>query len=108
MNTGRIGGQSKKRPPPPARHQWVRQWMIAKGPALRQLVANTFDAITRFEAANSVRLRRRRPEDLESHANLVHVVVANLAHAVLAPPPTGRLAIRAGNAAKGAGRYDNP
>jgi hypothetical protein len=40
---------------------------------------------------------------------LVEVLTANLAHAVLFPPPvTGRLAIRAGNAAKGAGRRDNP
>jgi hypothetical protein len=39
----------------------------------------------------------------------VHALVVDLAHAVLSPPPhTGRLAIQAGNPAKGAGRYDNP
>jgi hypothetical protein len=38
----------------------------------------------------------------------VHGLVANLAHATLAPSVTGRLAIQGGNRAKGAGRYGNP
>ena len=43
-----------------------------------------------------------------SREALVHAIVVNLAHSSLSPPPTGRLAILAGNPAKGAGRYDNP
>ena len=104
-----ITKRSNPKQPPPQRHQWVRQWMTAKGAPLRQLADETFGAISRFEEANSLRLRARRPEDLQSHEDLVHTLVVNLAHASLSPPPlTGRLAIRGGNPAKGAGRYDNP
>jgi len=42
------------------------------------------------------------------HLTRVEVVVANLAHAVLLPPETGRLAVRLGNRRSGMSRYDNP
>jgi hypothetical protein len=94
--------------PEPARHRWVAQWMVAKGDALRRLVADTQADIDRFEAAHHPRLRGRKAADRMSHEALTHVLVVNLAHAALVPSLTGRLAIRAGNPAKGAGRHGNP
>jgi len=83
--------------------------MIAKGDALCRLVEATLADFDRFEQAHHLRVRARRPADRESREGLVHALVVNLAHASLSPPPrTGRLAVRAGNAAKGVGRYDNP
>ena len=38
----------------------------------------------------------------------MRALVVNLSHASLSPPPSGRLAIRAGNAAKAKTRYDHP
>jgi len=38
----------------------------------------------------------------------VRALVVNLAHASLSPPPSGRLAIRAGNAPRAKTRYDHP
>jgi hypothetical protein len=104
------GKAAKKAPrPDPARHRWVRQWMTAKGDALNRLVATTLADVDQFEQAHHPRVRARRPADRESREGLVHTLVVNLAHASLSPPPrTGRLAVRAGNAAKGVGRYDNP
>jgi hypothetical protein len=103
------GLRRRKAPrPAPARHRWVDQWLIAKGPALRQLTAETLAAVDRHEGLHHPRARARRPADRASHQMLVEVLTANLAHAVLDPPPGGRLAIRAGNPAKGAGRRDNP
>jgi hypothetical protein len=83
--------------------------MIAKGEVLCRLVGVTLADVDRFEQAHHLRVRARRPADRESREDLVHALVVNLAHASLSPPPrTGRLAVRAGNAAKGVGRYDNP
>jgi hypothetical protein len=92
----------------PTRHQWVLQWITARGVPLRQFVDETLAKIECFEETHYPRLRKRRPADQRSREDLVHVLVANLAHATVFPPPTGRLAIRGGNPAKGAGRYDNP
>jgi hypothetical protein len=83
--------------------------MVAKGKPLLSLVDETLADVARFEDTHHPRLRKRRPADLRSRKDLLRVIIANLAHASLSPPPpTGRLAIRAGNAAKGAGRHDNP
>src|SRR5580658_1006869 len=66
----------------------------------------TLEAADHFEQAHHPRLRARRPADRERHAALVPALVVNLAYASLSAPPfTGRLAIQAGNPAKGAGRY---
>jgi hypothetical protein len=98
-----------KRRPPPRRHQWVRQWMVTKGKPLQDLVDEILGDVARFEETHHPRLRKRRAADLRSHEDLLRVLIANLAHASLSPPPpTGRLAIRAGNAARGPGRHDNP
>jgi hypothetical protein len=83
--------------------------LIAKGDALRSLVDATLADVDQFEQAHHPRLRARKPADRESRNALVRVLVANLAHASLSPPPhTGRLAIQAGHARHGARRYDNP
>lgn len=101
--------KKKAAQPPPARHRWVRQWMIAKGDNLRRLVATTLEAVDQFEQAHYPRLRARRPADCESQKALMRVLVLNLPHAALPPPPrTGRLAIQVGNPRLGTGRYDNP
>jgi hypothetical protein len=82
--------------------------MVAKGEPLRRLIEETLAAINEFEAAQHSRLRKRRPVDEKNRRDLAQALVVNLAHTVLLPPhPTGRLAIRAGNLAKGAGRYNN-
>lgn len=92
----------------PQRHRWVREWLTAKGRPLLRLTDELQVTIIRYEQERGERVRRRRPADLQRHEQLVQVLVVNLAYVTLLPPPTGRLAIRAGNAARGAGRYDNP
>jgi hypothetical protein len=83
--------------------------MVARGKPLLSLVDKTLADVERFEETSHLRLRKRRAADQRSREDLLHALIANLAHASLSPPPpTGRLAIRAGNAAKGAGRHDNP
>jgi hypothetical protein len=82
--------------------------LTAHGDAARQLVAETLAAADDFEAKHFPRTRARRSADRQSHEALVRVLVVNLAHASLSPPPSGRLAIRAGNAPKAKTRYDHP
>ena len=83
--------------------------MVARGKSLLSLIDETLANVERFEETYHPRLRKRRAADRRSREDLLHALIANLAHASLSPrPPTGRLAIRAGNAAKGAGRHDNP
>jgi hypothetical protein len=97
-----------KRPPLPARHRWVRPWLSSNGDAVRHLVAETLAAADKFEAQHFPRTRARRPADRKNRQALVRTLVVNLAHASLSPPPSGRLAIRAGNAPKAKTRYDHP
>jgi len=82
--------------------------MVAKGEQLHQLVAETLEAVDSFEQEHHPRIRARHTDARESHEALVHALVVNLAHSALAPSPTGRFAIQAGNPKKGAGRYNNP
>ena len=42
------------------------------------------------------------------HRKRVEALVCNLAHAVLVPPPTGRIAVQLGHRRKGHSRYDSP
>lgn len=92
----------------PARHRCFDQWRGASGPALRQLVQETVTAVAQHEADTAARKRARREADLQRHLEAVEAVVANLAHTVLMPPETGRLAVFLQHGAKGCGRYDNP
>jgi len=100
--------KAKSPRPPPARHKWVRPWLTAHGHAIQQLVAETLAAADQFEAKHFPRTRARRAADRQSREALVRALVVNLAHASLSPPPSGRLAIRAGNAPKAKTRYDHP
>lgn len=92
---------------PPERHVWFDDWMGIHGAALRKLCDGILNDIEAVEVAGGHRQRRRRPTDQAHHETAVEVVVANLAHAVVVPPPSGRLAILTGNGRWGASRYDN-
>jgi hypothetical protein len=90
------------------RHRWFDDWRSADGPALRKLVAEITTAIDQREKSAGSRTRKRREIDQRHHLSAVEVTVANLAHAALVPPETGRLAILTGNGRSGRTRYDNP
>lgn len=93
---------------PPARHRWFDDWRGAQGSALAGLVTEIRSAVVEAEQQAGARQRKRRPVDDQNHTLAVEVVVSNLAHAVLMPPETGRLAIQTRNADRGRSRYDNP
>ncbi|WP_421697551.1 hypothetical protein [Ancylobacter sp.] len=92
---------------PPERHRWFDDWRGAKGPALRKLVADITAEVEALERATGARKRSRKAVDQRHFEVAVEVVVSNLAHEVLVPSETGRLAILTGNGPKGATRYDN-
>ncbi|MDQ0510633.1 hypothetical protein [Ancylobacter amanitiformis] len=71
------------------------------------LVADIRAMVDAHEAASGARKRARKPVDQRHFETAVEVVVANLAHAVLVPPETGRIAVLTGNGARGATRYAN-
>lgn len=92
---------------PPERHRWFDDWRGAKGPALRKLVVDITAEVEALERATGARKRSRKAVDQRHFEVAVEVVVSNLAHEVLVPSETGRLAILTGNGPKGATRYDN-
>lgn len=83
------------------------QWLVAKGEPLRGLVADLTAFLERYEADNFPRVRRRKSPDQTNFEAIIHVIVANLAYAVLFPSATGRLAINAGNRTTALTRFDN-
>ena len=92
---------------PPERHRWFDDWRGARGPALRKLAADITAEVEALERATGARKRARKAVDQRHFEVAVEVVVSNLAHEVLVPSETGRLAILTGNGPKGATRYDN-
>lgn len=98
----------RPRRPPPQRHQWFDAWKTAKGSGLRTIVENTLAFLAHHEQHTKSRVRARRAADEIHHRLRVEAVVCNLAHAVLLPPPTGRVAVKLGNDRKGRSRYDSP
>ncbi|WP_375276189.1 hypothetical protein [Methylorubrum thiocyanatum] len=92
----------------PARHRWFDEWRGASGHALRQLVEEIAAAVAQHEADTAARKRARRGVDHHHHLTAVEGVVANLAHTVLMPPETGRIAVLLKHGARGCRRYDNP
>jgi hypothetical protein len=92
----------------PQRHQWFDAWKTAKGDGPRRLVDATAAFLAHHEEHTKARARARRPDDQANHLKRIEAVVCNLAHAVLLPPPTGRIAIQLGNRLKGRSRYDSP
>lgn len=108
-----IGGEplviSRKKPkrPEPQRHLWFDAWKVAKGGGLKKLVENTVAFVRHHEQHTRSRTRARKPLDETNHLKRIEAVVCNLAHAVLMPPPTGRIAVQLGNRRKGRSRYDS-
>jgi len=97
----------RTRKPPPERHAWFDPWLVAKREPLRNLVGMTVKMIDHYEEHYKVRDRERRPDDAAKHRTMIDVVISNLAHTVLAPPPTGRIAVRLGGQRRGLSRYNN-
>ena len=64
--------------------------------------------IQHHEKCAGARIRARRPADQGLHLRRVEAIVCNLAHAVLLPPPTGRIAVPLGHGLKGRSRYESP
>ena len=93
--------------PEPQRHAWFDDWRGASGEPLKALVATIRASLEAFEVTSGSRKRKRRAVDQRHFETAVVSVVANLSHAVLMPPATGRLAILTGNGLEGATRYDN-
>jgi hypothetical protein len=100
--------KSKLRSPQPEHHQWFKPWMTAQGHAAKALVEATIKLIEDYEKCAGARIRARRPADLVLHLRRVEAITCNLAHAVLLPPPTGRIAVQLGHGRKGRSRYDSP
>ena len=88
-----IGGKKRRvrasRAPPV-----VRPWKIAKGDNHRALVESTGTSVQRHEVQTKARARARRDADDRNHVGRIEAVVCNLAHAVLLPPPTRRIATK--------------
>ncbi|HET6928374.1 MAG TPA: hypothetical protein VFI48_16095 [Hyphomicrobiaceae bacterium] len=93
---------------PPERHQWFDPWKIANGNNLKALVNSTVISAQCHEAETKARARARRETDDRNHVRRIEAVVCNLAHAVLMPPPTGRIAVKLGKNTKRRSRYDSP
>ena len=85
----RSAGVCASRAPPV-----VRPWKIAKDDNLRALVESTGTSVQRHEVQTKARARARRDADDRNHVGRIEAVVRNLAHAVLLPPPTGRIATK--------------
>lgn len=94
-------------PSQPERHAWVDEWMGAATHRLQRVVHEGLHLVEQHEHRTGTRKRQRRPVDNTHHTTAVEVLIANLAHAVLMPPETGRLAILTGNGPEGFSRYDN-
>jgi hypothetical protein len=92
----------------PQRYQWFDQWLVAKPGALKTLVDNTIRSVDHHEKHTGGRKRARRKQDRLHHEQRVEAIVCNLAHAVLLPPPEGRIAVPLGHGGKGRSRYDSP
>jgi hypothetical protein len=64
--------------------------------------------VAQYEREARLKQRQRRPIDQANHLMAIEATVANLAYAVLLPPPTGRIALLTGNGNSGITRYDSP
>ena len=78
------------------------------GKNLKTLVDRTVASVRHHEEHTKARIRARREVDERHHIRRIEAVVCNLAHAVLLPPPTGRIATKLGKSTKPRSRYDSP
>src|SRR5262245_622365 len=90
------------------RHQWFDPWKVAKGDNLKTLVETIAASVRRHEKDTDARSRARRKADERHHVRRIEAIVCNLAHAVLLPPPTGRIATNLGKNTNRRSRYDSP
>lgn len=97
-----------KRPNKPQRHQWFDRWAVARGQRLQALAYEVRAALDAHERETVARQRRRKESVRANRDTAVEIIVANLAHAVLMPPETGRLAVLTGNNGKRIPRYTSP
>jgi len=72
------------------------------------MVHDALAMVEHHEQQTKSRVRARRANDQLHHEMRVEAVVCAIAHAVLVPPPTGRIAVQLGNKQKGRSRYDSP
>ena len=100
--------QRRPRPPPLEKHQWFDAWKTAKTSGLKTIVEDTLANVAHYEERTKARKRARRGIDEEHHRRRVEAIVCNLAHAVLLPPPTGRIAVKLGKGGAHRTRYDSP
>lgn len=98
----------RRKPQEPQRYQWFDQYLIAKPGPLKVLVENTVRFLDHHERHTGARKRARREQDHQHHLQRIEAIVCNLAHAVLLPPPGGRVAVPLGHGGKGRSRYDSP
>lgn len=108
VSTTSIANTSRRRKKPePQRYQWFDQWLIAKPGPLKELVDATVSFVDRHERHAGARKRARREHDHKHHVQRIEAIVCNLAHAVLLPPPQGRIAVPLGHGRRGRSRYDS-
>ena len=62
---------------------WLDQFLFAKGEGLRGLADDAQTNISRYEKANGLRKRRRKPQDQASFNAAVETIIVNLAYAAL-------------------------
>lgn len=88
-------------------HRWFDEWQGTATPRLRALVEKGAALVAQYERDTEPRQRQRRLVDERHYRTAIEVIVCNLAHAVLHPPSTGRLAVLTGNGSSGFNRYEN-
>ena len=98
----------RRKPLEPQRYQWFDQHLIAKPGPLKALVDATVTFVDHHERNTGARRRARRDRDHQHHLLRIETIVCNLAHAVLLPPPQGRIAVPLGHGRRGRTRYDSP
>ena len=87
------------------RHQWINTWLTATGEPLRSVVTLATQAVRDWEVTSGERKNRRRAIDEANFERLIEGLIANLAYAVLMPPPTGLLCRTTGS--KTISRYES-
>lgn len=90
------------------RHRWFDKWLTAGSPDTRRLVDEAVCLIDQHEVQARSRQRKRKAEDERRHRIMVEAITMNLAHAVLMPTETGRLAVLTSHMTRPRTRYDHP
>jgi hypothetical protein len=81
----------------PQKHEWFDGWMVARGEGLKRLVERTAAYLDHHEQHTEARVRAGKPADEAAHRKRIEAVICHLAHTVLLPPPTGRVAVKLGH-----------